>query len=77
MQNLFHHVMKEKTIREELQETLDSHSSETYSQELNPYVKGVLYIAGAVALVWASQFVFSAFAGAIHEFKNLRKSIHE
>jgi len=69
--------MKEKTIREELQEPLHKDSSETYSQELNPYVKGILYIAGAVAVVWASQFVFSAFAGAIHGFKDLRKSINE
>ncbi len=69
--------MKEKTIREKLQEPLHKDSSEAYSQELNPYVKGVLYIAGAVAVVWVSQYVFSAFAGAIREFKNLRKSIHE
>lgn len=77
LQNLFQHVMKEKTIKEELQEALDSHSSEAYSQGLNPYVKSVLYIAGAVAVVWASQFVFSAFAGAIRGFKDLKKSIHE
>lgn len=69
--------MKEKTLREKLQEMLDKQSSETYSQELDPYVKSVLYIAGTVAIVWASQFVFSAFAGAIRGFKDLRKSINE
>lgn len=69
--------MKEKTIKEELQQAQESNSSEAYSQELNPYVKGVLYIAGVVAVVWASQFVFSAFAGAICGFKDLKKSIHE
>ncbi len=69
--------MKEKTRKEELQEALQLDSPEAYSQELNPYVKGVLYIAGAVAVVWASQFIFSAFAGAIRGFKDLRKSIQE
>lgn len=69
--------MKEKTIKEELQQAQESNSSEAYSQELNPFVKGVLYIAGAVVVVWASQFIFSAFAGAIRGFKDLRKSIHE
>ncbi len=69
--------MEEKTRKEKLQEALQIDSSELYSQELNPYVKGILYIAGAVVVVWVSKYVFSAFAGAIREFKNLRKSIHE
>lgn len=71
--------MKEKTLKEKLKlrESLEKHSSEVHAQGLNPYVKGVLYVAGAVAVVWVSQFVFSAFAGAIRGFKDLKKSIHE
>ncbi|MGQ0829864.1 MAG: hypothetical protein ACT4ON_15870 [Bacteroidota bacterium] len=67
--------MKEKTRKEKLQEALQLDSSGPVSQELNPYVKGVLYIAGTIAIVWVSQFVFSAFADAITAFKKLRKSI--
>lgn len=52
-------------------------SKELVSQELNPYVKGILYIGGVVFVVWVSQYVFSAFAGAIRAFKDLRKSIKE
>lgn len=66
--------MKEKTRKEELQQAVHDVSIEA-SQELNPYVKGILYIAGAVAVVWASKYVFEAFAGAITGFKKLRKSI--
>lgn len=66
-----------RTIKEKLQEPAQQDSSEPYSQELNPYVKGILYIGGVVLVVWASQYVFSAFSGAIRAFKDLRKSIHE
>lgn len=44
---------------------------------LNPYAKGILYISGIVLTVWASKFVFAAFAGTIRAFKDLRKSISE
>lgn len=66
--------MKEKTRKEELQQAVHDVSIEA-SQELNPYVKGILYIAGEVAVVWASKYVFEAFAGAITGFKKLRKSV--
>lgn len=69
--------MKERTRKEELQEALQFDSLEPVSQELNPYVKGILYIGSAVLVIWASGYVFSAFAGAIRGFKDLRKSIHE
>lgn len=46
--------MKEKTQKEELQQAVHDVSIDA-SQELNPYVKDVLYIAGAVAVVGASQ----------------------
>ena len=67
--------MKEKTLKEKLQQAAEDVSKEPVSQELNPYVKGILYIARAVAVVWASQYVFEAFAGAITGFKKLRESI--
>lgn len=52
-------------------------NKEPLSQGLNPYMKGILYISGAVFTLWVSTFVFSAFAGAIRAFKDLRKSIRE
>lgn len=61
--------------KEKPQEVSQHNSSEPFSQELNPYVKGILYIGGVVLVVWASQYAFNAFAGAITAFKKLRKSI--
>lgn len=43
----------------------------------NPYVKTITYVTGAIILVWASQYVFAAFEGAIRQFKKLRKTIKE
>jgi hypothetical protein len=70
--------MKQVTQKEEVsKQAMQQDNKKPLSQGLNPYVKGILYISGVVFTLWASTFVFSAFAGAIRAFKDLRKSIGE
>ena len=56
---------------------IQQNTEEPFSQRLNPLTKGILFISGIVFTVWASKFVFSAFAGAIRAFKDFRKSMGE
>ncbi len=69
--------MKQVTQKEKPKQVMQQDSIEPLSQGLNPYVKGIFYISGIVFTVWASKYVFSAFAGAIRAFKDLRNSIRE
>jgi hypothetical protein len=67
-------VMKQLTQNEESKQVMQQYKRPLLPG-LNPYAKGLLYISGIVLTVWASKFVFSAFA--IRAFKDLRKSISE
>ena len=70
--------MKPVTQKEEMsKQVIQQDNKKPLSQGLNPYVKGILYVSGVVFTLWISTFVFSAFAGAIRGFKDLRKSIRE
>lgn len=69
--------MKQLTQKERESKQEMHPDNEPLLPRLNPYAKGILYISGIVFTLWASKFVFSAFAGAIRAFKDLRKSISE
>ena len=69
--------MKQLTQKEKESKQGMQPDKQPLSQGLNPYVKGIVYISGIVFTLWASKFVFSAFAGAIRAFKDLKKSIRE
>jgi hypothetical protein len=69
--------MKQLTQNEKESKQGMQRDKQPLSQGLNPYVKGIIYISGILFALWASKFVFSALAGAIRSFKDLRKSIGE
>lgn len=78
--------MKEKTekdtsLKEKFNEVVEEieqkRNEKLINQNINPYIKVGLYVSGVFVLVWASQFAFAAFAGAIKQFKNLRRAIRE
>ncbi len=45
--------------------------------EAKPYIKAGLAIGAGLLLVWGSQYVFYALAGAIRGFKDLKRSLKE
>lgn len=40
-----------------------------------PALRWTAYIAAGVTVVWASQYVFKAFAGSITAFKELKQAV--
>jgi hypothetical protein len=66
LKDKLHQVQKEVT---------DFNTSDAWKS--NPYVKAGMYVTGAILIVWASQYVFAAFEGAIREYKKLRRTIKE
>ncbi len=67
----------EEKFRQAIKEVEGQTNKQSASQEITPKMKTGLYIAGAFILVWSSQYIFSAIAGAVRSFKDLRKSIRE
>lgn len=69
------------SIRQKLQVAKDAatadYEKKAEAWKTNPYVKGTMYLAGALFVVWASQFAFAAVEGAIRQFKKLRRTIKE
>jgi len=42
-----------------------------------PYAKAGLYLAGAVVLIWASQYALAALASTIRQYKNVKRALKE
>jgi len=69
---------KEKSLKEKLQEAMrkvTGQPKDSAAHKMHPAMKVGLFISGGIVLAWASQFVFSAFAGAIRGYKDFRRSI--
>jgi hypothetical protein len=69
------------SMKKELQKTMEEITQVKREKldewKTNPYVKAGMYLSGALLLVWASQFVFSAFEGAIKQYKKLKRTLNE
>lgn len=74
------------SLREKLSQTLSDGPKSAQNEKrefyqanppIGPYVKIGLYMAGAFALIWASQYALEAVAGMIRQYKNLKRAIRE
>jgi hypothetical protein len=69
--------------KEELQEVVKESKKAAEAQrehdysEAKPYLKAGLAIGAGLLLVWGSQYVFHALAGAIRGFEDLKRSLKE
>ncbi len=69
--------------KEELQEVAKESKEAAKAQrehdyaEVKPYIKAGLALGAGLLLVWGSQYVFYALAGAIRGFKDLKRSLKE
>ena len=76
-----HERRREKSLREKLKGVVESVATQkdehSVHQEMHPYVKAGIYIIGTFVVIWASQYAFSAVAGAMKQFKNMRRSFRE
>jgi hypothetical protein len=72
---------KDRSLKKELdnvvQEIALKKYEETGNRKISPIMKTGMYVGGAIIVVWLSQYVFSAFEGAIRQFKKLRRTIRE
>lgn len=48
-----------------------------YTMPLDWRVKTVMYLAGGFIILWGTQYVLDALAGAIRSYKNFKRSIQE
>lgn len=77
MENKKENPSAKEKLQLAMKETTRVNQRKTDEWKTNPYVKAGMYVTGALLLVWASQFVFSAFEGAIRQYKKLRNTIKE
>lgn len=76
------------SLREELKQAVRDSYKQNRNQKqdqepyqanpnLSPYAKTGMYLIGTFVLIWASQYALAALAGAIREYKNLKKAIKQ
>lgn len=68
-------IQKEK-LRQAIQKVKDEPVLKEVQKKVGPYAKAGLYVAGGFIIIWASQFVFAAMAGAVRKFKDLRNALN-
>jgi hypothetical protein len=68
---------REQSLKEKVRHAIDDATSKQGNQNSNGNLKTGLYVIGVLVAVWGSQFVFSAVAGAIKQFKVLIRTIKE